>query len=79
MTDNNPNRIVWAEIPVTDLARAKSFYGAVLTEPLKDDTRGPEPMAMPALCGRPRRCRASLCGQTRTEGNGPDGPSVRAG
>ncbi len=25
-----PNAAVWFEIPVTDMARAKAFYGAVL-------------------------------------------------
>ncbi|MEL7028761.1 MAG: VOC family protein, partial [Pseudomonadota bacterium] len=46
MTAENPNRIVWAEIPVSDMARAKAFYEAVLKEPLKDDDTGPNPMAM---------------------------------
>lgn len=46
MTEAYPNRVVWAEIPVRDLPRAKKFYETVLQEPLKDDNTGPDPMAM---------------------------------
>jgi len=46
MADQYPNRVVWAEIPVTDMARAKAFYETVLEEPLKEDNTGPNPMAM---------------------------------
>ena len=46
MTDVYPNRIVWAEIPVTDLDRAKSFYETLIEEPLTDNNEGPNPMAM---------------------------------
>lgn len=40
------NSVVWFEIPVTDMARAKAFYGAVLQNELADETGGPNPMAM---------------------------------
>jgi uncharacterized protein len=40
------NAAVWFEIPVTDLQRAKSFYGAVLETELKDEMMGPNPMAI---------------------------------
>ncbi|QLC23807.1 VOC family protein [Parasphingopyxis algicola] len=46
MTEVYPNRIVWAEIPVTDLDRAVGFYEKVIGEPLKRDDTGPNPMAM---------------------------------
>lgn len=46
MTEANPNRLVWAEIPVTDLDRATSFYETVLGEPLRRDDTGPNPMAI---------------------------------
>lgn len=36
---------VWFEIPVTDMARAKDFYGAVLQNELTDEEGGPNPMA----------------------------------
>lgn len=46
MTDLSPNRLVWAEIPVADMERAKAFYETVLEEPLTMNTVGPDPMAM---------------------------------
>jgi hypothetical protein len=41
-----PNAAVWFEIPVTDMARAKAFYAAVVGGPLTDDNAGPNPMAV---------------------------------
>jgi uncharacterized protein len=35
------NAAVWFEIPVTDLAKAKAFYGAVLKNELTDQDMGP--------------------------------------
>jgi predicted enzyme related to lactoylglutathione lyase len=47
MTDFTPqNAVVWIEIPVSDLARAKAFYGAVLEQTLLDQTEGPMPTAV---------------------------------
>jgi hypothetical protein len=46
MTKSSPNAAVWFEIPVRDLARAKSFYGAVIARPLKDEQMGPNPTAV---------------------------------
>jgi len=46
MTDTYPNRLVWAEIPVTDMSRAKKFYETLLQEPLQLNEDGPNPMAM---------------------------------
>lgn len=40
------NAMVWFEIPVTDMARAKAFYERVLDTELVDDTSGPNPMAV---------------------------------
>ena len=46
------NAAVWFEIPVTDMARAKAFYGAVLETELRDEDGGPNPMAnFPAVKG----------------------------
>lgn len=39
------NSVVWVEIPVTDMDRAKAFYGAVLQNELFDEEGGPNPMA----------------------------------
>ena len=46
MTEVYPNRVVWAEIPVTDMDRAKEFYETLLKEPLQMNMDGPHPMAM---------------------------------
>ncbi len=46
MTTPYPNRVVWAEIPVSDLSRATKFYETVLNEPLKLDETGPNPIAL---------------------------------
>lgn len=46
MTEMSPNTCVWFEIPVTDMARAKAFYGAVIQGELTDNDDGPNPMAM---------------------------------
>ena len=40
------NFTVWAEIPVTDLDRALTFYNTVFDAELKKDETGPNPMAM---------------------------------
>jgi len=46
MTEPYPNRIVWAEIPVADMARAQKFYETVLEEPLNLIDEAPNPTAM---------------------------------
>ncbi|MEO1252583.1 MAG: VOC family protein [Pseudomonadota bacterium] len=51
MTDQPANRLVWVEIPVSDMTRAKGFYQALLGEPLKDDNTGPNPMAILPYAG----------------------------
>jgi uncharacterized protein len=40
------NAVVWFEIPVTDMARAKSFYTKVMRASFQDDDTGPNPMAI---------------------------------
>ena len=40
----SPNAVVWAEIPVGDLARARAFYAAVLRQTLTEQDGGPNPM-----------------------------------
>ena len=37
---------VWFEIPVSDLARAQAFYGAVLQSEPRLDEKGPNPIAV---------------------------------
>lgn len=40
------NAVVWTEIPVTDMARAKAFYAAVVGNDLADQEGGPNPMSV---------------------------------
>ena len=40
------NAAVWFEIPVTDLAKSKAFYGAVLQNELEDQEMGPNVTAI---------------------------------
>lgn len=45
---NNPlpvNAVVWAEIPVTDMDKSKSFYAAVTGHELNHEKNAPNPMA----------------------------------
>ena len=56
MTEMTRDRLVWVEIPATDLTRAKKFYEAVLKTDLIEDNNGPETMLMipsanGAMCG----------------------------
>ena len=46
MSDAYPNRLVWAEIPVSDMSRAVKFYETLLKEPLQMVEEGPNPTAM---------------------------------
>ncbi len=45
------NALIWVEIPVTDMARAKAFYGAILEAALIDEEGGPNEMAMLPYAG----------------------------
>ena len=40
------NRVVWFDIPVSDLGRAKAFYSKVMDVELTDNEMGPNKMAM---------------------------------
>jgi hypothetical protein len=39
------NAVVWTELPVSDMARAKAFYAAVVGNELTEQEGGPNPMA----------------------------------
>jgi predicted enzyme related to lactoylglutathione lyase len=43
-TSHPRNRVVWAEIPVSDLEAARTFYGTVLKTELTINSEGPNPM-----------------------------------
>lgn len=52
MAEAQQNRLVWTEIPVTDMKGAGAFYEALLKAPLIEDSQGPQPMLMlPDLAG----------------------------
>ncbi|MEP2987745.1 MAG: hypothetical protein ABJN65_16885 [Parasphingorhabdus sp.] len=46
MTDEYPNRVVWAEIPLVDMERAKHFYETLFKAPLTMNDTGPDVTAM---------------------------------
>ena len=39
------NAVVWAEIPVSDMAKSKAFYAAVVGNELVDEENSPNPMS----------------------------------
>ncbi len=56
MTDNSHDRLVWVEIPATDLNRAKGFYETVLETSLIENNDSPQTMQMipskgDSMCG----------------------------
>jgi len=61
----------WFEIPVTDMARAKAFYGAVLQNELKDEEGGPNPIAIFAYKGNGRVSGHLYPGRPAPAGSGP--------
>ncbi|MFZ1681357.1 MAG: VOC family protein [Rhizobiaceae bacterium] len=48
------NAVAWFEIPVSNLASAKAFYGAITGHALKDEQMGPNMTAIFAYSGDPR-------------------------
>ncbi|EKF40500.1 VOC family protein [Nitratireductor indicus] len=73
MTDTLPlNAVVWAEIPVTDMARARAFYGAVLMNETDLREDGPNPMAVFATRNPKEAVSGHLYpGKPAPEGTGP--------
>ena len=62
---------VWAEIPVTDLDRAITFYNKVFKAELKKDESGPNPMAMFPTAAPGGVAGHLYPGKPATEGSGP--------
>ena len=56
MSDTEQDRLVWVEMPATDLNRAKDFYEAVLQTSLIENNDGPQIMHMIPSKGE------SMCG-----------------
>ncbi|MEH6716601.1 VOC family protein [Parasphingorhabdus flavimaris] len=70
MTETIGDRLVWVEIPATDLNRAKDFYETVLETSLVEANDGPQKMFMipskgDTLCGHIYQ------GKPATSGDGP--------
>ena len=66
------NRVVWAEIPVSDLEAARRFYGAVLQTELTVNHDGPNPMVDLPIADMSAGVSAHLYpGKPAPEGVGP--------
>ena len=69
MTETSRDRMVWVEIPATDLNRAKDFYEAVLGTALVENHYGPQIMQMiPDTSGA--MCGHLYAGKPATDGDG---------
>ena len=64
------NAAVWFEIPVSDMTRAKAFYGAVLDTELRDENGGPNPMAIFPATGRESVAGHLYPGKPAADGSG---------
>ena len=65
------NAVVWAEIPVSDMARAKAFYAAVVGAELNDQEGGPNPMSVFAAKDRAAVAGHLYPGKPAAPGTGP--------
>jgi uncharacterized protein len=64
------NAVVWFEIPVTDLAKSKAFYGSVLQEELEDQAMGPNLTAIFSPAKGPGVSGHLYVGKPGTPGSG---------
>lgn len=71
MTMQRTDRVVWAEIPVSDMARAKAFYASLLGAPLVDEDAGPNPLAMLPRSGEDEVGGHLYPGKPAAKGTGP--------
>jgi len=71
MTEHAANRLVWAEIPVTDMAKAKAFYAAVLKGDLVENSDGPNPVAFLPYDGGDAASGHLYPGKPAPRGTGP--------
>ena len=65
------NMVVWAEIPVTDMARSIAFYASVLNTELTLDDSGPNPMAILPTADKMGVAGHLYPGKPAPEGTGP--------
>ncbi|WP_371153763.1 VOC family protein [Jannaschia sp. 2305UL9-9] len=66
-----PNAVVWAEIPVTDLARGQAFYEAVLGVTMKAEQMGPNMAAVFPYAGGAGVSGHIYEGKPAGDGRGP--------
>ena len=71
MTFKPEHFMVWAEIPVTDLDRAITFYGTVFDAELKKEESGPNPLAMFSTSGKDGVAGHLYPGKPAAGGGGP--------
>lgn len=71
MTATPENFVVWAEIPVTDMGRAMSFYSKVFDAELSLDETGPNPIAMFPNADKGGAAGHLYPGKPAAEGVGP--------
>ncbi|SIN83090.1 hypothetical protein SAMN02745824_1953 [Parasphingorhabdus marina DSM 22363] len=69
MTDTERDRLVWVELPATDLNRAKTFYETVLETTLVTDDNGPQTIHMIPSKGE-TMCGHLYEGKPATAGDG---------
>lgn len=66
-----PHAAVWFEVPVTDMARAKAFYAAVIGAALEDQEGAPNPMANFPMASRDSVSGHLYPGRPAQRGTGP--------
>lgn len=71
MTHKPDHFTVWAELPVTDLDRATTFYNKVFETELQRDDNGPNPMAVFPTADGQGSAGHLYPGTPAKEGNGP--------
>lgn len=71
MPSERKDPVVWAEIPVTDMARAKTFYESLLGAPLIDEMTPPNPIAMLPGAGDDLVAGHIYPGKPAPKGTGP--------
>ncbi|MEP3225999.1 MAG: VOC family protein [Parasphingorhabdus sp.] len=64
------NRLVWTEIPVTNLERATSFYETLLEATLTKNEAGPQPIMMLPYEGQNASSGHLYEGKPATQGDG---------
>lgn len=67
----NKDCVVWTEIPVSDMERAKAFYAGLLGAPLVDENPEPNPISMLPRDGEDSVSGHLYPGNPAPKGTGP--------